>query len=69
MLLLPNSPTPLPPYPKNALHPNSLPIRFRHCDAAGIVFYPRYFEMMNDLVEDWFAELGMGLCEFARGQR
>ncbi len=26
-------------------------VRFRDCDPAGIVFYPRYFEMMNDLVE------------------
>ena len=26
-------------------------IGFRHCDPAGIVFYPRYFEMMNDAVE------------------
>jgi 4-hydroxybenzoyl-CoA thioesterase len=33
-------------------------IRFRHCDPAGIVFYPRYFEMINDLFEDWFAHLG-----------
>jgi len=31
-------------------------IRFQHCDYAGIVFYPRYFVMLNDLVEDWFAE-------------
>ncbi len=30
------------------------PVLFRHCDPAGIVFYPRYFEMMNDLVEAWF---------------
>lgn len=29
-------------------------IRFAHCDAAGIVFYPRYFEMFNSVVEDWF---------------
>ncbi len=35
-------------------------VRFKHCDAAGIVFYPRYFEMINDLVEDWCAE-GLGL--------
>ncbi|VVE34729.1 4-hydroxybenzoyl-CoA thioesterase [Pandoraea eparura] len=35
-------------------------VRFKHCDPAGIVFYPRYFEMMNDLVEDWCAE-GLGL--------
>ena len=25
-------------------------------DFAGIVFYPRFLEMLNDLVEDWFAE-------------
>lgn len=31
-------------------------IRFRHVDYAGIVFYPRFFEMLNDLVEDWFEE-------------
>ena len=29
-------------------------IKFRHCDPAGIVFYPRYFEMMNDTVEAFF---------------
>ena len=29
-------------------------VRFRHCDPAGIVFYPRYFEMINDFVETWF---------------
>jgi 4-hydroxybenzoyl-CoA thioesterase len=33
------------------------PILFKHCDPAGIVFYPRYFEMMNDCVEDFFAEV------------
>lgn len=31
-------------------------IRFRHVDYAGIVFYPRFLEMLNDLVEDWFGE-------------
>lgn len=29
-------------------------VLFRHCDPAGIVFYPRYFEMINDVVEDFF---------------
>lgn len=29
-------------------------VRFADCDPAGIVFYPRYFEMFNGLVEDWF---------------
>jgi 4-hydroxybenzoyl-CoA thioesterase len=33
-------------------------IRFKHVDYAGIVFYPRFLEMLNDLVEDWFAEMG-----------
>jgi len=31
-------------------------IRFQHIDYAGIVFYPRYLEMLNGLVEDWFAD-------------
>lgn len=33
---------------------SSLRVRFAHCDPAGIVFYPRYFEMINGVVEDWF---------------
>ena len=28
-------------------------MRFADCDAAGIVFYPRFLEMFNNLVEDW----------------
>lgn len=31
-------------------------IRFHHCDPAGIVFYPQYFVLFNELVEDWFNE-------------
>ena len=35
-------------------------VRFAHIDGASIVFYPRYFEMLNAAVEDWFAlELGV----------
>ncbi len=30
-------------------------VRFSQIDAAGIVFYPRYFEMISATVEDWFA--------------
>ena len=34
-------------------------VRFQHCDPAGIVFYPRYFEMLNLTVERFFeAEIG-----------
>jgi 4-hydroxybenzoyl-CoA thioesterase len=39
-------------------------IRFHHCDPAGIVFYPQYFVLMNELVEDWFNQ-GLGV-DFAR---
>jgi 4-hydroxybenzoyl-CoA thioesterase len=31
-------------------------VYFQHCDPAGIVFYPRYFEMINTTVEEWFAQ-------------
>jgi len=33
-------------------------VRFEHCDAAGIMFYPRFFGLVNEVVEDWFATLG-----------
>lgn len=33
------------------------PVEFNHCDPAGIVFYPRYFEMINSVVENFFAEV------------
>ncbi|EPC01854.1 hypothetical protein L861_19580 [Litchfieldella anticariensis FP35 = DSM 16096] len=32
-------------------------VRFQHCDPAAIVFYPRYFEMINSVIEDYFAEV------------
>ena len=39
-------------------------VRFADCDAAGIVFFPRYFEMLNGVVEDWFfEELGVSFRE------
>jgi 4-hydroxybenzoyl-CoA thioesterase len=38
-------------------------IRFHHCDPAGIVFYPQYFVLMHEVVEDWFTD---GLdCDYA----
>ena len=35
-------------------------VRFGHVDAASIVFYPRYLEMLNEAVERWFEE-GLGI--------
>ena len=34
-------------------------VRFEHCDAAGLMFYPRFFGLVNEMVEDWFAALGL----------
>lgn len=34
-------------------------IEWGDCDPAGIVFYPRYFEMINQSVEEWF-DRGLG---------
>lgn len=31
-------------------------VLFKFCDPAGIVFFPRYFEMINDCVESFFDE-------------
>lgn len=33
------------------------PVEFNHCDPAGIVFYPRYFEMTNSVIENFFADV------------
>lgn len=36
-------------------------VRFNHVDAAGIVFYPRYYEMLNQVIERWCEQsLGFG---------
>jgi 4-hydroxybenzoyl-CoA thioesterase len=45
----PSSP-PARPYRSEVL------VRFGDCDPAGIVFYPRYLEIFNNIVEDWSRE-------------
>lgn len=48
----------------NPVFARDVTVRFGDCDPAGIVFYPRYFEMINNLVEDWCAQaLGMSFRE------
>ena len=32
-------------------------VLFKHCDPAGLVFYPRYFEMINDCIETFFSDV------------
>lgn len=47
----------MPDIPRNTgLYRTQIRVRFADCDPAGIVFYPRYFEMFNALVEDWFRD-------------
>lgn len=36
------------------VHTMPITVLFRHCDPANIVFYPRYVELIHDVVEDWF---------------
>lgn len=44
-------------------------VRFEHCDAAGIMFYPRFFALVNETVEDWFASLGHSFTSLHIEQR
>jgi 4-hydroxybenzoyl-CoA thioesterase len=42
-------------------------VRFAHIDGANIVFYPRYFEMVNAAVEDYFAQaIGVSFASMHR---
>lgn len=46
-----------------------IPVEFNHCDPAGRVFYPRYFEMVNSVVENFFADVaGRSFADLHRGQ-
>lgn len=44
-------------------------VRFGDCDPAGVVFYPRYFEMVNGVVEEWWTHLGMPWTEMIERRR
>jgi len=47
-----------------------LRIRFAHCDPAGIVFFPQYLVMVNNLVEDWVSDaLGIRYAELLAKRR
>ena len=48
----------------------SVTIRFSHCDAAGIVYFPHYFDMFNGVIEDWYlAELKQDYAQLVMGSR
>ena len=39
------------------IYTRDIRIEFNHCDPAGIVFYPRYFEMLNSVIENFFRDI------------
>ncbi len=47
-----------------------LPVRFTYTDPAGYVFFPRYFEMLQAVVEEWFTQsLGIKYADFVLDRR
>jgi 4-hydroxybenzoyl-CoA thioesterase len=46
------------PVPRNAFRCRQL-VRYAHCDPGERVYFARFFEMFNAVLEDWFAE-GLG---------
>jgi 4-hydroxybenzoyl-CoA thioesterase len=40
--------------PANAFRSRQM-VRYFHCDPGGIVYFPKFFEMFNAVLEDWFA--------------
>jgi 4-hydroxybenzoyl-CoA thioesterase len=42
--------------PPDGAFTRSVPVRFSHCDAAGIVYFPHYFDMFNGVIEDWYKD-------------
>jgi 4-hydroxybenzoyl-CoA thioesterase/acyl-CoA thioester hydrolase len=66
-----DKPTPLV---RSALNPGlwSTPfkIRFGHCDPAGIVYTPQFFNIFNVAIEEWYeASLGISYYELIGARR
>lgn len=45
-------------------------IRFSHCDPAGIVYYPEFFDLQHAVMEDWLRDgVGWSLPEMIHKHR
>ena len=56
--------------PPQGAFTRTVPIRFSHCDPAGIVYFPHYFDMFNGLIEDWYSEqLGVDYAKLILNDR
>ncbi|WP_349367570.1 thioesterase family protein [Salinarimonas sp.] len=52
------------------VHLAPVKIRFAHCDPAGIVYFARWFDMLNGVIEDFFGEaLGLDYHVLIRDRR
>ena len=66
-----HEPEPIPDDPTmNETFVHEQLIRFSHCDPAGIVYFPRFFDLAHATMEDWLAQgLGQGLPVLIRERR
>jgi len=56
--------------PPRGAFTRSVAVRFSHCDPAGIVYFPHYFDMFNGVIEDWYTqELGYNYAEMLMGSK
>ena len=45
----------------------AIPVRFGDCDPAGILYFPRYYDLFHQTMEVWFGEqLGLPYQDFIR---
>jgi 4-hydroxybenzoyl-CoA thioesterase len=42
----------------NQIHTSRRMIQFYHCDPAGIVYYPRFFDICSDVKEEFMMQIG-----------
>ncbi len=50
------------------IYQRDIRVEFNHCDPAGIMFYPRYFEMTNSVVENFFRDIAKAPFEAMMAQ-
>ncbi len=40
---------------REGVHNHVVEVRWGHCDPAGIVYFPRFFDMFHEAMETWFS--------------
>ena len=44
-------------------------VGFGHCDPAGIVYFPRFFDLFHQAMEAWFGHLGFPYADLIMGRK